>query len=224
MNSTGIDKNAAVVTTEELRAIRGETEKKATRKAAMMPQSEIQRIKDSTVIQDKDYKQEAKKTYAAQLEAQQSLAKQRREKMLKMDAERANKVPPTEGEQAEKDLQKHLLQRAQQKIDEEHDDVKHMNKMVLYSKVVTIRDKQLQENKRLEKQYVDEQARMDLMMEVERLKGLKVSEEREVKKQVAQHHGAKVIIDQIKEREIERIHQRELLIKDQEQMMRQIEA
>jgi hypothetical protein len=30
------------------------------------------------------------------------------------------------------------------------DDVKQMNQMVLYSKVVTIRDKQLEENKRLE--------------------------------------------------------------------------
>ena len=28
-------------------------------------------------------------------------------------------------------------------LDEEHDDVKHMNQMVLYSKVVTVRDKQL---------------------------------------------------------------------------------
>lgn len=31
-----------------------------------------------------------------------------------------------------------------------------MNQMVLYSKVVTIRDKQLQENQRLEKEYVEE--------------------------------------------------------------------
>jgi len=32
-------------------------------------------------------------------------------------------------------------------LNEEHDDVKHMNQMVLYSKVVTVRDKQLDENK-----------------------------------------------------------------------------
>lgn len=32
-------------------------------------------------------------------------------------------------------------------MDDDLDDVKHMNQMVLYSKVVTIRDKQLQENK-----------------------------------------------------------------------------
>lgn len=96
--------------------------------------------------------------------------------------------------------------------------------MVLYSKVVTIRDKQLQENKKLEHLHVDEQKRLDMMMEIERLKGLKACEEMDVKRQIAQNKGASVIIDQIKEREVERVHQRELLIKDQEQMMRQIEA
>lgn len=44
--------------------------------------------------------------------------------------------------------------------------------MVLYSKVVTIRDKQLEENKRLEQDWVNEQKKLDLMMEIERLKGL----------------------------------------------------
>ena len=47
-----------------------------------------------------------------------------------------------------------------------------MNAMMLYSKVVTIRDKQLEENKHLEKEWIEEQKRLDLMMEIERLKDL----------------------------------------------------
>jgi|TARA_B110000305_G_C19398172_1_gene618635 hypothetical protein len=62
------------------------------------------------------------------------------------------------------------------------DDVKHMNQMVLYSKVVTIRDKQLNENKRLEQEWIEEQKKLDLMMEIERLKVLQEEEEREVRK------------------------------------------
>jgi len=54
--------------------------------------------------------------------------------------------------------------------------------MVLYSKVVTIRDKQINENKRLEQEWVEEQKKLDLMMEIERLKVLKLEEERESKK------------------------------------------
>ena len=58
--------------------------------------------------------------------------------------------------------------------------MKHMNQMVLYSKVVTIRDKQLQENKLLDQEWLEEQKKLDLMMEIERLKALKVAEEREI--------------------------------------------
>ena len=105
-------------------------------------------------------------------------------------------------------------------MDEELDDVKHMNQMILYSKVVTIRDKQLQENKQLEHEWIEEQKKLDLLMEIERLKSLKVAEEREVVRQQQQRNGALVIIDQIQEREKERIRQMEILAKEQEQMAR----
>lgn len=48
-----------------------------------------------------------------------------------------------------------------------------MNQMVIYAKCVTIRDKQLEEQKRLEEEYRAEEKRLDLMMEIERLKSLK---------------------------------------------------
>ena len=60
-------------------------------------------------------------------------------------------------------------------------------------------------------------------MEIERLKALKVAEEREQVRMQARRKGALVIVDQIQEREIERIKQREMLQKEQEQMARQIE-
>lgn len=102
-----------------------------------------------------------------------------------MDAQRASKVKPNEWNKAETNKAETLLSKAQKKLDEELDDVKHMNQMVLYSKVVTIRDKQLQENKRLEQEWVEEQKKLDLMMEIERLKVLKEEEEREVRKHAA---------------------------------------
>lgn len=75
-------------------------------------------------------------------------------------------------------------------MDNELDDVKQMNQMVLYSKVVTIRDKQLNENKRLESEWIEEQKKLDLMMEIERLKVLQEEEEREVRKAHARKQGA----------------------------------
>ena len=117
-------------------------------------------------------------------------AKARKSKMQQMDATRAAKVKPTDFQVAEKNKAETLLSKAQKKLDEEMDDVKHMNQMVLYSKVVTIRDKQLLENKNLEQEWVEEQKKLDLLMEIERLKGLKEEEERERRKAEARINGA----------------------------------
>ena len=67
--------------------------------------------------------------------------------------------------------------------------------MVLYSKVVTVRDKQLQESKVLEQEWREEQKKLDLMMEIERLKGLQAEEDREEARAVARKRGQQVIID-----------------------------
>lgn len=61
--------------------------------------------------------------------------------MMEMDAQRASKAKPTEWQQAEKNKGETLLSKAQKRMDEGLDDVKAMNQMVLYSKVVTVRDK-----------------------------------------------------------------------------------
>ena len=53
------------------------------------------------------------------------------------------------------------------------DDIKEMNKMVMYAKCVTIRDKQLEEKKEIRKEFIQEEKQKDLMMEIERLKKIK---------------------------------------------------
>lgn len=53
------------------------------------------------------------------------------------------------------------------------DDVKEMNKMVAYAKAVTIRDRQLEEQKQIWDEYKDQEKKKDLLMEVDRLKKLK---------------------------------------------------
>ena len=63
--------------------------------------------------------------------------------MLEMDKNRAKKITQSEFQKDEAEKNQTLLTKAQEQLDEEHDDVKHMNQMMLYSKVVTIRDKQL---------------------------------------------------------------------------------
>jgi len=72
------------------------------------------------------------------------------------DSLRASRLPPTPQEADDMKGVETLLTKAQCLMDEEQDDVKKMNQMVLYSKVVTIRDQQLIESKMLEEEWVRE--------------------------------------------------------------------
>merc|ERR1719454_654885 len=95
---------------------------------------------------------------------------------------------------------------------------------MLYAKVVTIRDAQMNEKKIMEKERQEEERRLDTVMEIERLKALKMYEEREAKSKLDRKLGASVIIDQMQEREKERVRQLELQDQEREAMLKQVEA
>lgn len=187
--------STGVISLDELRAIRNKTEKNNQNDAVIISKADLQRIKDATTIKSKDQVLQEKALLEEQKEAAAAKAKARKEKMQALDQTRAQKVKPNEWQQAEKNKADTLLSKAQKKMDEEMDDVKHMNQMVLYSKVVTIRNKQCEESKRLEQEWIDEQKKLDLMMEIERLKVLKEEEERDIRKHEARKKGAQVIVD-----------------------------
>merc|ERR1719171_841275 len=117
-----------------------------------------------------------------------------------------------------------VLEKAKQKLDEEMDDVKHMNQMMLYSKVVTIRDAQIQEKRYVQQEKEEEEQQLDMMMEIERLKALKMYEEREKTKAEDQRRGAQVIVEQIKDRQAVRMREEEHRDQERIHILRQIEA
>ena len=116
-------------------------------------------------------------------------------------------------------IEKATMPAADKQMAEELDDVKKMNQMMLYAKVVTIRDAQLNEKKTIEKERLEEERRLDTIMEVERLKALKMYEERDQRRKADQKNGAQVIINQMQERERERVRQLELQDQERDAMV-----
>ena len=101
---------------------------------------------------------------------QMAAANARKNKMQAQDRERQKNAPL---EVKIKTYENNsLLANVQNAIDEVYDDVKGMNKLVLESKIMTVRDRQLEENRLLEQNWVEEQKRLDMMMEIERLKAI----------------------------------------------------
>ena len=151
---------ASIVSINELRKVREQTEKGQQKDAIILPKSELDRIRFASKIVTKDQQAQEKQIFEEQKEKQRIMNEARKKRMKQMDKERINKLPPGEFQVESEQKKQGLLTNAQKALDEDMDDVKTMNKMVLYSKCVTIRDKQLEEQKRLEQEYVDENKRL----------------------------------------------------------------
>jgi hypothetical protein len=66
---------------------------------------------------------------------------------------------------------------------------------VLQARVLDIRGKQIEENKQLERDWINEQARLDAMMEIERLKALQEMEVKVERRKEIIYTGTSKIID-----------------------------
>merc|ERR1719163_2766354 len=75
-----------------------------------------------------------------------------------------------------------------------------------------------------EKEKEEEERCLDAMMEIERLKALKMYEEREKERLMDQRRGAKVIIEQIKDRQAQRMRMEEQRDQERAFILKQIEA
>jgi beta-phosphoglucomutase-like phosphatase (HAD superfamily) len=84
-----------------------------------------------------------------------------------------------------------------------------MNKMVAYAKAATIRERQLEEKKRGWENFKQVEKKKDKIMEIERLKKIQEQDEMEEKRKIEAMKGREVIINQIKEREIDRLKAKE---------------
>merc|ERR1719272_2161435 len=95
---------------------------------------------------------------------------------------------------------------------------------MLYSKVVTIRDAQIQEKRSVQAEKEEEERQLDMMMEIERLKALQMYEEREKSRLEDQRRGASVIIEQIKDRQSQRMREEESRDQERAFILKQIDS
>lgn len=160
----------------------------------------------------------------AEEEARMEAARAHKEKLLAIDAERSRKGAQKAPDELEAELKKASeIRKAYRAMDEGLDEVKYMNKVMQYAKTLTIRDSQKDEKKAIGQERKEEEKRLDMMMEMERLKALRMYEEREQKRIEDRRRGAAVIRAQMEEREQERLRQQELKQQEQDAMLRHIE-
>ncbi len=75
-----------------------------------------------------------------------------------------------------------LLAKAKYMMEEQDDEIKKLNELILNAKCHAIRDAQLREKEEMERAMKNEELRLDDMMEIDRIKSLQSYEEREKSK------------------------------------------
>lgn len=192
---------------------------------AVLTAAELQRMRKEAVIVTHEELVQRRKIAEEQREKQQALAKAKKERMMKLEDEKKRNAPLRNEFEIEASEKRTALQnKAQRLLDENLDEVKEMKKLVNYAKVVTVRDKQLGEKRFIRQKRVEEQKRLDLMMEMERLKKIQVAETKERNLHQQKIAGHKVIIEQMKERELKRLKKKEEQAKEAQAILREMKA
>ena len=96
-----------------LRSIRDETTKKPSRQAAVIDRNEIEKMKQRTKIETAEMIKEQAKLSTQMRDTKLADSNARKARMQAMDRERANKVPPTDIEQSNRNKDVGILSKAQ---------------------------------------------------------------------------------------------------------------
>ncbi|GAB1609160.1 cilia- and flagella-associated protein 45-like, partial [Argonauta hians] len=103
-----------------------------------------------------------------------------------------------------------LRAKANQKLEEEEDKIKHLNELILEVQCHAIRDAQLEEKKQMREELASEEQRLDEIMEAERKNAIKVQEEIDSRRKQMRRQGAEMLREQIVQSEERRMRQEEL--------------
>ena len=121
---------------------------------AILTLNDFERIKKNARLQSKEEEENSVRIYNNQRECQYAKAKAFKQKLLDIDKNRGNRFEELNDIEKENiDKNNNLLSQAKKIMEQNEDCVKDMNHIVLYAKIASIRDRQLEEHKMMEKMY-----------------------------------------------------------------------
>ena len=182
---------------------------------------DYERIKKNAFIASNEESLNNERIKKEQKETQLAKAKALKEKILNYD----KKKPKLFLNDIEKEnlIEKNkIINRAKKMFDDNENVVKEMEKLALYARVATIRNKQKKEKKILEQNFKKKEDKLDTMMELERLKDLKSQQDKEKIRAKERKEGCLVIVEQMKKKEKDKIKEKEEKEKEQKEILKYI--
>jgi hypothetical protein len=170
--------------------------------------SEYKKIKqkaEDTSIADEEAKKRSQEIY----EKKQEEMRLRKALFNEIDLKRSEKSGTSDLELESRTIAAEMIKRSQQQRLEENDEIKHLNELILEAKCHAIRDAQIAEKHELCSQMDEENARLDAMMEIDRVRGMQQQEEVVKKRKEQRQKGAIQIMQQIEANKLEKILEEE---------------
>merc|ERR1712062_365082 len=175
----------------------------------ILPRGEFHRILQSSRVLTKEEREAQIEAYKRQKEDAIEASQQRKNMMKHLDMDRRKNEKLNDLEEEAKENAEHLLSKANEMRQEQEDEIKHLNELILNAKCHAIRDAQILEKHHIKRDIQEEENRLDVIREVHRLNAIKDAEEIEKMKGQKRIEGARQIMDQIKTNTVARILEEE---------------
>jgi hypothetical protein len=110
----------------------------------VLSESDVQRMKSGAQVLTAEQRSVLRHDAEVHKEHERAAAKARKEKMLRLAAEAQQQVQPGASELVQAAADSATMAHAQELLQEEKDEVKHMNRIVHYAKCAAQREKQIE--------------------------------------------------------------------------------
>uniref|UniRef100_A0A3Q3M0J3 Cilia- and flagella-associated protein 45 n=1 Tax=Mastacembelus armatus TaxID=205130 RepID=A0A3Q3M0J3_9TELE len=186
----------------------------------ILPTDEFERINSAAQVLSKEDREALKEAYQRRKEEEMQAAEERKHQIYVADQCRKENYALTELELEAQNRAQRLVERANTLRMEQEDEIKNLNKLILSAQCQATRDAQIQEKKQIQVELLEEEKRLDAMMEVERRKALETMEKiaelrkqqriggmQEIYNQIQQRMEEKQLENEVKEQEREQIRE-----------------
>lgn len=180
---------------------------------------DINAMKQRSILRSSADEMRERAMREAALEEKQKISRMRKEKMLQMEIDAKNKAKKSDIELANIEREKAIRELAENQIDENLDMVKMLNSLGARAAAFTIRDQQLADRAARASVEGDYDKRMDLIMEIDRLKELSERERIEEDKRNKRIQDREVIVSQIAANEKRKLLEEEARERENQQML-----
>jgi len=168
--------------------------------SVVLSTAELNRLKNAATIKTEEELRQEREAALRQQEEREKISRDRKARMIALEEKAKKNAKKSDAELAKAARDQAIREMAEEKLVDETDLVKMLTTLGARAAAFTIRDRQLEEKKKREEAELEYDRRLDMMMEVDRLKDLQRRDEEENYKRSKRFEDRKVITEQIEER------------------------